>query len=166
MLRISSSITVSYRTASIRTFLQTTAQKFVSKFFATFCGSLGVKQLVATAYYPHTNRQTRQLNKTVMTRLRRCVAEHQPYWHEFIQPLTYAYNTQIQWYTTTAMYNIVLSRLSPGPSTRYGGSSVPTVAHFETPTQAFVATAWSPPSILTFQNGFLSEKKTTAIHIK
>lgn len=65
----------------IRSFILTdNRSQIVSKVFATLCGLLGVKHLTTTASCPQTNSQAEQFNKTVATRLRHFVGEHQQHW--------------------------------------------------------------------------------------
>lgn len=64
--------------------------QFTSKFFAMICSLLGVKHLTTTAYHPQTKGQVEHYNKTIVTRLRHYVAEHQRDWDTLVQPLTYA----------------------------------------------------------------------------
>lgn len=66
---------------------------FTRKFFETLCGFLGLKHLPATPYQPQTNAHVETYNKTTVTRLRQCAAEHQDILNIFAEPLTYAYNT-------------------------------------------------------------------------
>lgn len=68
--------------------------QFVSKFFGAICGFLGVKQLTTTAYHPQTNGQTELYKKVIVSRLRHYIDENQSDWDKYVQPLTYAYNTQ------------------------------------------------------------------------
>lgn len=67
----------------------------VSKFFATLCTHLGLKQLTTTAYHPQTNGQVERYKKTLDTQLRHYVAYHQNDWDAYVQPLTYAYSLQV-----------------------------------------------------------------------
>ena len=84
--------------------------QFVAKFFAAICLLLGVKQHTITAYHPQTNGQVERYNKTLVSRLRHYVADHQRNWDEFVQPLTYAYNIQVHKSTGTSPFSLVLSR--------------------------------------------------------
>lgn len=81
--------------------------KFVSKFFATLCSFLGVKHLTTTAYHPQPDGQAERFNKTVITRPRHYVAEHQHNWDTLVKPLTYAYNTQGHESTYVTPYSLV-----------------------------------------------------------
>lgn len=76
--------------------------QFVSKFFATICGFLDVRHLTTTAYHPQTNGQVERFNKTIVTRLRHYLADHQRSWDICVQPLTHAYNTQVPRSTNTS----------------------------------------------------------------
>lgn len=80
--------------------------QIVRKFFETLRTFLGVKDLTTTAYHPQANGQAERYNKIIVPRLRHHVAEHQRNWDLFVQPLTYAYNTQVP--HPTGMTSLVL----------------------------------------------------------
>lgn len=86
---------------------------FTSKFFQSICLAIGSKNLFTTAYHPQTNGQAERYNRTLVTRLRHFVAEHQRNWDEFVQPLTYAYNMQVHASTGTTPFDLILSRHPP-----------------------------------------------------
>lgn len=88
--------------------------QFVSKFFETICTYLGVKQLTNTAYHSQAIGQVERYNKTIVTRLRHYVAEHQKDREIFDQRLTYVYNTHVHRSTNTTPFSLVLSRHPPG----------------------------------------------------
>ncbi|CDF39905.1 unnamed protein product [Chondrus crispus] len=69
---------------------------------------------LTTAYHPQTNGQTERFNRTLVQRLRHYVAEHQRDWDEYIQPLTFAYNTQVHRSTETTPFDLVLTRPPSG----------------------------------------------------
>lgn len=64
--------------------------QIVRKLFATVCGSLVVKHVTTTAYHPQTNCQAKRFNRTIVTRLRLYVTDHQRDCNLYTQPLTYA----------------------------------------------------------------------------
>lgn len=68
-----------------------------------------------TAYHPQTNEHVERCNRTIPIRLRHCIAGHQQNWDFFVQPLTYAYNTELHRSTNTSMYRLVLIPLPTGP---------------------------------------------------
>ena len=111
---------------------------FTAKFFQAVCSSLGVKNLFTTAYHPQTNGQSERFNRTLISRLKHYVAEHQRDWDQYIYPLTYAYNMQVHKSTGTSPFNLVLTRHPPGiavttPSTGMDGvdASEPSPAQFK-----------------------------------
>lgn len=82
---------------SIREFRLSAHRKgpqIVNKFFETSYTFLGLKQLTTTPYHPQTNWQAKRCNKTHVAAFRPCVAEPHCDWNFFVQPLTYAFNTQ------------------------------------------------------------------------
>ena len=95
--------------------LSDNGSQFVSKFFSALCAFLGAKLTTTTAYHPQTNGQTERYNKTIITRLRHYVNDHQTDWDLFVQPLTYAYNSQVHRSTGESPFGLVLSRLPPSP---------------------------------------------------
>lgn len=64
--------------------------KFFSKFCKLLCTIFGTKYLTTTVYYPETDEQGEMFNKTIVTRLQQCLAEHQQEWDINVQPLTKA----------------------------------------------------------------------------
>lgn len=69
--------------------------QFIIKFFEYLCASMGMKHLRTTEYHPQTNRQGKRFNRTIITRLKDYVAEHQRNCKTYVQPFTYTYNTQM-----------------------------------------------------------------------
>lgn len=59
-------------------------------------------------YHPQTNGQEEQHNATTVLQLRHYVAGHQQDWHSYVILLTYAYNVQIDCYTTLIPFSLVL----------------------------------------------------------
>ena len=90
--------------------------QFTSKFFEAMCTTLGVKHLTTTTYHPQTNGQVERYNRTLVARLRHYVAENQADWDDFVQPLTYAYNTQVHRSTGRSPFDLVLSRSPTNPT--------------------------------------------------
>lgn len=82
---------------------------FVSNFFATVCALLGVKYLTTAAYHPQTNDQAEVLNKTILIHLRHFVVKHKKGREISVQPLAYAYNTQVHHPTMQTSFSFVLS---------------------------------------------------------
>ena len=89
---------------------------FVSKFFEHLNSLLGTKHLTTTAYHPQTNGQAERFNRTLCQRLRLFVSEHQTDWHSFVQPLTYAYNSQVTRSTGYTPFTLALTRPPPPPA--------------------------------------------------
>lgn len=69
--------------------------QFVAKVFEILCGILGFGHLMPTAYHAQTNGQPERYKKKIISRLCHYVAEYQPDWDIYVQPLTYEYNPQI-----------------------------------------------------------------------
>lgn len=84
--------------------------QFVAKFFEAICTCLTIKHLTTTAYHPETNGQVERFNRTLVTRIRHYVAEHQKDWDTFVPMLTYAYNTQVHASTGLVPFELVLTR--------------------------------------------------------
>lgn len=108
--------TGSYPTVYLTTFSPTMARSsFLSYYFRKSFPRL--KAIDDTAYHPQNNGQTERYNKTVVARLRHCVAEEQSDWEEYIHPLTYAYNQQVNRSTGTTPFSFAVSRHPPEPPT-------------------------------------------------
>jgi len=92
--------------------------QFVAKFFEAVCLTLGLKHVTTTAYHPQTNGQTERYNQTLATRLRIFTGRHTTDWDRLIQPLTYAYNSQVHRTTNETPFSLVLTRPPPDIITR------------------------------------------------
>lgn len=66
-------------------------------------------------YHSQNNGQAVRYNLTIAPRLRHYVREHQKNLDQFVQPLTYAYNLQINASTGTTPFNLTITLPSPGP---------------------------------------------------
>ena len=93
--------------------------QFVAKIFDHLVTMLGVSHLRTTAYHPQTNGQAERYNRTLVTRLIHYVSEHQNDWDQFVQPLTYAYNTQVHRTTGFAPFELTLARAPKAPLAAY-----------------------------------------------
>ena len=94
--------------------------QFAAKFFDAVCALLGVRHYLTTAYHPQSNGRTERFNRTLTQRLRNYVEEHQRVWDDYVQPLTFAYDTQVHRSTETTPFDLVLTRPPSGfilPST-------------------------------------------------
>lgn len=95
--------------------LKDNGKQFNSECSSTICFLLDIQRLTTTSYHPQTNGQAESYNKTILTRLRHYVAEHQNDWDPFVEPLKFAYYTQIRGYTNQTPYRLLLRRHPPGP---------------------------------------------------
>ena len=66
--------------------------------------------LFTTAYHPQTNGQAERYNRTLLSALRKYVAEDLRDWDKFANAITYGYNTQVHRSTGVAPFDLVLSR--------------------------------------------------------
>lgn len=85
-------------------------------FFASTNANFDDKQLISRVYHPQSNGQGGQYSRTIATRLVPYNAGHQRSWDSFVQPLTYANNSQIHHSTNTSPYSSVLIVHALGPS--------------------------------------------------
>ena len=69
-----------------------------------------MRHYLTTAYHPQSNGPTKRFNRTLVQRLRPYVEEHQRDWDDYVQPLTFAYNTQVHRSTETTRFDLVLTR--------------------------------------------------------
>ena len=99
-----------YEYGAPRYVLTDNGPQFAVKFFDAVCTLLGVGHNLTTAYHPQTNGETERFNRTLVQRLRHYVEEHQRDRDEYIQPLTFAYNTQVHRSTKTTPFDLVLTR--------------------------------------------------------
>lgn len=89
--------------------------QFVSTFFALACGYVVIKHHNRTAYHLRTNGQAGKFNWTSLTRVPYHVLDRQGDWDLYVQPFTYAYNTQLHHTTYPSPYSFVLSQQPPDP---------------------------------------------------
>lgn len=78
-----------------RSLLTYNAPIFISRLLKYVFTVLGVRKVAITAYHAQSNGQTERYNQTFERILRHYVNEHQNTWDQFVQSLTYAYNTQV-----------------------------------------------------------------------
>ena len=88
--------------------------QFAAKFFDAVCALLGVRHYLTTAYHHQSNWQTERFNPTLVQRLQHYVEEHQHDWDDYVQPLTFAYNTRVHRSTETTPFDLVLTRPPSG----------------------------------------------------
>lgn len=69
-------------------------QQFVFKLFTSLCPTLGVK-ITITKHHPQTNSQVGKINRTLFSRPRLFMADHQRNWDELVHPMTYACSHQV-----------------------------------------------------------------------
>eukprot|EP00171_Calliarthron_tuberculosum_P001455 IDg1455t1 len=93
------------------TLLSDNGPPFDSKFYAKVCLALEIRNNFTTTYHPRANGQVELYNRTILSALRRYVAEHPQHWDMFTDALTYAYNTQVHTSTGLAPFELVLNRL-------------------------------------------------------
>lgn len=84
--------------------------QFTSKYFQSICQILGTRNLFTSSYHPQTNGQAERFNRTLLSALRRYVAEELNDWDKFSDAITYGYNTQVHRSTGLSPFDLVLSR--------------------------------------------------------
>ena len=84
--------------------------QFAAKCFDAVCALLGVRHYLTMAYHPQSDGETERFNRTLVQRLRHYVEEHQRDWDDYVQPLTFACNTQVHRSTETTPFDLVLTR--------------------------------------------------------
>lgn len=82
---------------------------FVSKFFTNLF-LLEIKNLTTTAYHMQKNGQAKSYNRNIVTRENLYVSEDQKAWDTYVQPQTYAYNTETYAAMGSTPFNFILSR--------------------------------------------------------
>lgn len=87
--------------------------QFAVKLFAAIAGMLGMRQLFTTAYHPQTNSQAKRFNKTIASRLKYYIADHQKNWDAYVGSLTYAYSPEVHRYTGATPFTLVLACALP-----------------------------------------------------
>ncbi|CAN8067066.1 unnamed protein product [Agarophyton chilense] len=111
--------------------------QFVSKFFSHNCDTLGIKHATTTAYHPQTNGQAESFNCTLLDRLAHYFSEHQLDWDDYVAPVVYVYNTQVQASTGTTPFDLTLTRAPPPIAVDLQESIIPQeITEGMNPTQA------------------------------
>lgn len=87
------------------------------------CVILHVKHLGTTAFLSQTKDLEEIRNKSIITRVKQYAAENQRHWDEYVQLLTYEYNTQAHKFTGTTTFILVLSQHSLEPATIDGSNA-------------------------------------------
>ena len=70
--------------------------RFVSEFWRTVCGMLGVQQSMSTAFHPQSDGQTERANRTLEEMLRHFVNPHQDDWDTKLAACEFAVNSSHQ----------------------------------------------------------------------
>lgn len=77
------------------TTLSDNVSQFAAEFYKTVCHILGIRRKGQLRTTSETNGEADKYNRTINTSLKHYVTEHQNNWHQFVQPLTYAYYSQV-----------------------------------------------------------------------
>lgn len=85
------------------------------------------------SYHLKSNSQAAPYNKTIVARLCQYVAEHHSVWNFFVQPVVYAYSSQVLCTIVKTTSSLVLSRHPPGRTKFDTPTAPPTDADTETP---------------------------------
>lgn len=96
--------------------------------FTSLCSNLGVKKLTTTARHPQIDGQVGRYNQTLVSRLRLYIDENQKNSDIYIQPLTYAYTSQVHRLTRDTPYSHIFRRHPLGLTTTASPSAPPTDA--------------------------------------
>ncbi len=86
---------------------------FNSKFFASVCTILNVRNKFTTTYHPQTNGQVERYNRTLKSMLKSYLDDHPVDWDLYARTLTFAYNCQPHTSTAVAPFELILSRPPP-----------------------------------------------------
>lgn len=70
---------------------------------------------MTTEYYPQENEPAESFNRTIVFRLRHYVAENRKDWFEFVLPLPYKYEAQVNLAAKILNLSLVLTRKPPDP---------------------------------------------------
>ncbi len=65
-----------------------------AKFFTYVCQILGFKSVFATTHHPQKNGQLEHFNRSILTSLRKYVADHPKEWDLYPETMAFAYNTR------------------------------------------------------------------------
>ena len=102
-----------YNFGTPKVLLTDNGTQFTSRFFMHVCRILGIEKVFTTEYHPQTNGQAERFNRTLLAALRNYVSESQKDWDEWLEPVTYAYNKQVNRSTGVTPFDLVLSRHPP-----------------------------------------------------
>jgi len=96
-----------------KTILTDNGPQFAAKLLLEVDRILGIRAIHTSAYHPETNGQTERYNRTLVSALRKFVADHPRSWDMWIDVVTHAYNTQVHTSTGVAPFELVTSRPPP-----------------------------------------------------
>ena len=96
-----------------KTVLTDKGTNFTSKFMLEVHRSLGIRSRMTTAYHPQTNGQTERFNRTIVSAMRKFVADHPKDWDLYTDALTFSYNCHVHTSTGVAPFELTLSRTPP-----------------------------------------------------
>eukprot|EP00171_Calliarthron_tuberculosum_P009252 IDg9252t1 len=94
-----------------KTVLTDNGKQFNAKFLQQAYRIIGGKPQFTTTYHSKANDQTERFNRTILSSIRRFIAEHSKDWDIYTDMLTYAYDTQAHFSTGYAPMELTISRL-------------------------------------------------------
>ena len=95
---------------------------FTSHFWAELLCLQGTKLQRSSSYHPHTDGQTKVVNRSVETYLRYFVSDKPKQWLQWLSWAEYWYNTSFHTSAQTTPFQIVYGR-EPPPIIKYGRNS-------------------------------------------
>lgn len=87
--------------------------QFVSTLLTRLCELLGMKHLTGTEYHPQKNGHFDRYHSTIVAQIHHYFAKHQDSQDVAVQPLTYAYNSQVYQGTGVSPFSLILLTYPP-----------------------------------------------------
>ena len=98
--------------------------RFTSHFAKAVCKATGIQQNISTAFHPHTDGQSEQMNKWIEEYLRQFVLSHQNNWSTLLPMAEFVHNSWRHENTKHTPHKFII-RINPTASIRTPEDSIP-----------------------------------------
>ena len=98
--------------------------RFTSHFAKAVCKATGIQQNISTAFHPHTDGQSEQMNKWIEEYLRQFVLIHQNNWSTLLPMAEFVHNSWRHENTKHTSHKFII-RINPTASIRTSEDSIP-----------------------------------------
>ena len=96
-----------YRFGACQVLLHDQGREFCNSLVKEFCDVLATDQAMASPFHPQTNGLTERFNQTMITQLMKMVNNDANDWDKYLQPVAFAYRTNVQSSTRTSPFELL-----------------------------------------------------------